>query len=141
MLLQLLSTVLAAGIALAPFPPSAAAVDDLPTDHVLAWEALSAAFDAAGLPVELSVQAAWVARCESSWRPAARNGVMLGLFQIHGAIDGWAGWFAYAGEDEDQWSDPVVNTRVAWAVIQYSRARGQADWSQWDLVCQPPVAA
>lgn len=134
----LLSAVLAAAI-VAPFESDDILAD--PPDHVLTWDELSAAFEAAGMPVELSIRAAWVARCESSWRPSARNGVMLGLFQIHGRGEEWAGWFAYFGEDEAQALDPVVNARVAWRIVQYSRDRGQDDWAQWDPVCRPSEAA
>lgn len=87
----------------------------------------------AGWPLDLHEQALRVAWGESRWRPAATNGVMLGLFQISDAQRGWPGWWQHYGFDSARYAEPVENARLAWLVYQYDIARGQAPWSQWEV--------
>ncbi len=91
-----------------------------------------AVLEAAGWPTELIPQALAVAWCESKWSPGAvgDSGRSMGLFQVNLAT-----WFPYAGEDPSQWSDPLVNARVAWATYNYDLSRGYAPWKQWS--CKP----
>ena len=86
----------------------------------------------AGWPEHLVGAAMRVAWCESKWSPYAigDGGRSLGLFQLAVAL-----WFDYAHEDPEQWADPLVNARTAWAVYQYDEARGQLPFAQW--TCQP----
>lgn len=86
----------------------------------------------AGWPVELHDEALRVAWCESKWRSSAvgDGGNSLGIFQLNKDT-----WFTYAGEDPAQWADPLVNARVAWAVMGYDRGRGYERWRQWS--CKP----
>lgn len=93
-------------------------------------------FRAAGFPADVLVGALQVVRgggsCpdgESGGDPRAVNGRYLGLWQLDPM------WFEYAGEDLEQYADPLVNSRVAWRVILYDRATGGPDFRQWQ--CQP----
>lgn len=94
---------------------------------VLSEAELRAVLTAAGWPAELHDAAMRVARCESSWSPGAigDHGASLGLFQVNLKT-----WFPYAGEDPEQWADPIVNARVALAAYRYSDG-----WRQWS--CRP----
>lgn len=86
---------------------------------------------AAGWPPELWAQAAAVAWCESRWHPdSVSSGGHLGLFQI--APDPWA---AYAGVTPESLLDPVVNAKVALAIVRYEQSRPEPMWSNW--TCKP----
>lgn len=88
-------------------------------------------FDAAATPEDLRAPLVSIAWCESRHYPDAVNpsGPYLGLYQISPM------WFEYAGEDLGGWPDPVLQTRVASAIVQYDRDRGYSDFAQWE--CQP----
>ena len=91
-------------------------------------EAEATAFlQAAGWATELIPAALQVAWCESKWSPYALgdSGRSKGWFQLAEL------WFSYAGEDPEQWSDPLVNARTALAVYQYDLSRSRAPWTQW----------
>jgi hypothetical protein len=85
----------------------------------------------AGWPHGLLGQAKIVVLCESTNRPHVvnPNGLYFGLFQLG------KNWFDYFGEDFSQWSNPVVNARVAYKVYQYDIEKGNPPWKQWD--CKP----
>lgn len=94
----------------------------------------------AGSPEEWIEPLVRIAWCESKFRPAAvgDGGNSLGLYQIGGERyepSYWQGWFLYFGVAEDQWADPLVNTRVAIMIANYSVTRGQSPFSQWS--CRP----
>ncbi|MEY4761802.1 MAG: hypothetical protein RLZZ200_1658 [Pseudomonadota bacterium] len=98
---------------------------------------------AAGWPLELQVQGAAVAFCESRWIPGNSRGPFRGLFGI--AMSGeyatgyWRGWFLYFGVPEDVWPDPVWNARVALMIVNYNLERGQPAFGQWDPACRRSV--
>ncbi len=83
--------------------------------------------ETAGWPRDLWAQASAIAWCESRHHPdsVGDGGASLGLYQLNRL------WFGYADEDVAQWSDPVINARVALATYRYDLARGQAPWTQW----------
>lgn len=91
--------------------------------------------EAAGWPEELIPQAEKVVSCESKNKPDEinhaenPNETSYGLFQLVRL------WFDYAGEDFENWSNPIVNARVAYKVYLYDIDRGQAPWNQWG--CKP----
>lgn len=92
---------------------------------------MRAILTATGWPVELHDQALSVSWCESKWSSAVGDGGnSLGIFQVNKDT-----WFTYAGEDPEQWADPLVNARVAWATYQYDIGRGYVPWKQWS--CKP----
>lgn len=92
---------------------------------------MRAVLTVAGWPVELHDQALSVSWCESKWSSAVGDGGnSLGIFQVNKDT-----WFTYAGEDPEQWADPLVNARVAWATYQYDIGRGYVPWKQWS--CKP----
>jgi hypothetical protein len=93
---------------------------------------MRAVLSEAGWPAELHDAALRVAWCESRWSPYARGdgGASLGLFQLSVGT-----WFGYAGEDQGQWMDPLVNARAAWATYRYDLGRGYEPWRQWS--CKP----
>lgn len=86
----------------------------------------------AGWPEELWEAAGRVVGCESNLRPGAvgDSGRSVGLFQLNLET-----WFRYAGEDPEQWADPIVNARTAYATYIYDLGRGQPAWTQW--TCKP----
>lgn len=80
----------------------------------------------AGWPAEWHDDALAVAWCESKWSPYAvgDGGNSLGAWQL------WRGWWAAAGEDLEQWADPLVNARVALYVRSVrGRFGGPGGWS------------
>lgn len=95
------------------------------TTQVLDW------LEKGGWQSHMLLQASSVTFCESRNNPHAHNpdGPALGLFGLDPL------WFSYAGEDVNQWADPVVNSRVALATYNYDIQKGQEPWSQWS--CKP----
>lgn len=72
-----------------------------------------------------------VAWCESRWHPHAvgDGGNSLGLFQL------WTGWAAWYGVPVEALYDPVTNTAVARAVLDYrGRWGGKGGWTCADLL-------
>lgn len=72
-----------------------------------------------------------VAWCESRWNPGAvgDGGNSLGLFQL------WTGWAAWYGVPVEALYDPVTNTAVARAVLDYrGRWGGKGGWTCADLL-------
>ncbi|MDP2632908.1 MAG: hypothetical protein Q8P25_04290 [Candidatus Curtissbacteria bacterium] len=86
---------------------------------------------AGGWPEHLIRQAQSQVFCESRNDPVAisPNGLYKGLFGLSSM------WFEYAGEDPEQWANPIINARVAWATYNYDLNRGQEPWTQWQ--CKP----
>lgn len=80
----------------------------------------------AGVPAEWVEPLLTIAWCESRYRTDAvgDTGASLGLHQL------WSGWFSRAGYSVSQWSDPVVNTKVALYVReQLGRFGGSGGWT------------
>lgn len=106
---------------------------ELPAASVVPWpeqlteDQVELVLERAGWAPELWGEAKAVAWCESRWSPGAigDHGASVGLFQLNKAT-----WFKYAGEDPEQWDNPVVNARVAMAAYRYS-----SGWAQW--TCKP----
>ena len=74
-----------------------------------------------GQELEEALAVSW---CESRWQPAARNGVMLGLFQM------WDGWWTWSGWDISSWADPVANAALARKVYMHrGRWGGGGGWA------------
>lgn len=85
---------------------------------------------AAGWPESRLGEVVQVARCESTFNPAARNGSSIrGLMQLHTM------WFSHAGISLSRWSDPLANLQVALSVFNYDIERGNPPWTQWE--CRP----
>lgn len=118
-------------VALAPAPTAGVAYAAQASESLTEAD-MRAILTATGWPVELHDQALTIAWCESRYRPGAvgDGGNSLGLFQLNKDT-----WFTYAGEDPEQWADPLVNARVAWATYQYDIGRGYVPWKQWS--CKP----
>ena len=69
-----------------------------------------------------------VAYCESRYRADAVGDGSYGLWQIQAST--WADFMNARGFDFwNQWSDPAVNTEMAWII--YERAGGFWPWSCW----------
>ncbi len=119
------------------------------TDGLLTAFELLDVYELAGVPVKWRVDLGAVAFCESGFTDPETNlrywqadavgdeGRSLGLHQLN-----WATWApealrrGYIEEDElDLWADPVVNTRVALAVVEYDLDHGYDAYAQW--TCQP----
>lgn len=94
-------------------------------EHVTEW------LKAGGWPEHLIRQAQSRVFCESRNDPGAisPNGLYKGLFGLSSM------WFAYAGEDPEQWDNPIINARVAWVTYNYDLNQGQEPWTQWQ--CKP----
>jgi hypothetical protein len=117
----------------APPPPTPTPDWDYHPVAQLSAAEVTAAAASAGWPAQLIPQVVEVAWCESSYRPNASNGWAYGVMQLV------PGWFDFAGVGFAEWTDPVVNLRVAYAVFQYDASEGHAPWHQW--VCKPSDAA
>ena len=113
----------------------------------LTEDAVRAILLSVGWPTDLVPAALRVSFCESGyidrdtgiayWKPWAigDNGVSRGLFQIGISRPGWAGWFAYFGEPEAEWADPIFNARIAWRIYQYAEPRYGDGFGPW--TCRP----
>jgi hypothetical protein len=95
---------------------SVARFSDLPLPQ-LTREDARAAFVEAGIPDEQIEAFLALASCESHLYPGETgdSGASLGILQVN------RGHFARAGEDLEQWMNPVVNARTA---LWLYRARG-----------------
>lgn len=66
-----------------------------------------------------------VAWCESNWKPTARNGVHVGLFQLSGRYhQGRAAKLGYSWEEVATQIEP--NVKTAWSL------RKDSGWGPWD---------
>ena len=96
-----------------------------------------------GNRLEQAMKVAW---CESRYTTDVEGdaGRAKGLFQLHWYVQryadgrqwqGWATWAVTAGAldpgEFDRWADPVVNSRVALAVVEHS------GWQPWAVRCRP----
>ena len=112
-------------------PTAMAVAASLPSPRELEPDSIDAWLLEAGWPPELVEEAKAIAWKESRWHPGSTNGSHVGLFQLESSAAGWQGWFAYCGESEASWADPVLNARVALCVYRYDIARGNRPWHQW----------
>lgn len=83
-----------------------------------------------GWPAELIEAALKVSWCESRWSPGAIGGTSWGLFQIQPSP-----WASYAGVYAQDLFDPIINAKVALAIVRYDEDRGMAPFKQW--TCRP----
>ena len=112
-------------------PTAMVVAASLPSPRELEPDSIDAWLLDAGWPPELVEEAKAIAWKESRWHPGSTNGSHVGLFQLESSAAGWQGWFAYCGESEASWADPVLNARVALCVYRYDIARGNRPWHQW----------
>jgi hypothetical protein len=86
-----------------------------------------------GWPQELHNEALSVVFCESRNKPWAKsdNDLYRGLFGLSEL------WFDYSGENWENWADPVVNSKVAYATYLYDIKKNQPAWTQW--MCKPKL--
>lgn len=106
------------------------AVEPIPRGQ-LSDDDIDRVFDLADVPAEWRAALKSIAFCESRYNATAvgDSGASLGLFQL------WSGWFSWAGYGVGEWSDPVINTRVAMAVRNYrGRFGGAGGWSCADAL-------
>lgn len=116
-----------------PALPAAPTEAAYPT--ILSYEQLRDVLAQAGWPEWLAQQAIAVAFCESNYGRHKTNGVMLGLFQLSDAQNGWQGWWQYFGFDSSRYAEPVYNAQLALLIVYYDIERGYAPFSQWE--CRP----
>lgn len=114
-----------------PIPPTPTPAPAAPPPVYAAEMALTESEVAAilaqqGAAPELMDQYLRVAKCESRYRPGARNGIYLGLFQLS------PHWFEVFGYPVEQWADPNVNARVAVLLREYLGGFNvPGGWSCW----------
>jgi len=83
----------------------------------------------AGWPAALVADLLDVAWCESRFHPDAAGPVALGLMQM------MPFWFRVAGFDVADWSDPMINLRVALVAFENDLSQGREAWAAWS--CKP----
>lgn len=104
--------------------PTAEAITSWP--RVLNESQMRSLYAQAGVPSDWVEPMLTIAWCESRYTTDALgdSSGSLGIHQL------WSGWFSRAGYATSQWSDPVVNTKVALYVREeLGRFGGSGGWT------------